>query len=84
MWTWWTHRNDWLSSNSGTWDEELSLETWESCEFMTYYSKVWFIKVEIDSKNKYSYRATGTSQITTAVKNPPANADDVRDVGSIP
>ena len=40
--------------------------------------------MKIDSKNKYSYRATGASQITIAVKNPPANADDVRDVGSIP
>ena len=40
--------------------------------------------MEIDSKNKHSYRAMGTSQVALAVKNPPANADDVRDVGSIP
>ena len=40
--------------------------------------------MEIDSKNKYSYRATGTSQVELAVKNPPASADDVRDEGSIP
>ena len=31
-----------------------------------------------------SYIETGTSQVAQVVKNPPANAGDIRDTGSIP
>ena len=42
---------------------------------------VWDLKYEI---NEPIYKAEGTSQVALVVKNLPANAGDIRDMGSIP
>ena len=42
---------------------------------------MWDLKYEI---NEPIYKAEGASQVALVVKNLPANAGDIRDMGSIP
>ena len=45
----------------------------------------WFISFLEQGKYKYIYTyVRGASQVVLVVKNPPANAGDIRDAGSTP